>query len=55
MTWTLEVLVGVGVHALQASIPGGINTTFTATGALTAGTLTLFFGDNQSGVATHNW
>ena len=50
MTWTLEVLVGVGVHALQASIPGGINTTFTATGALTAGTLTLFFGDNQSGV-----
>ena len=50
IAWTLGALVGAGVHGLQASIPGGISATFTATGALTAGTLTLNGGDNQSGV-----
>jgi hypothetical protein len=50
MAWTLGPLVGAGAHALQASIPGGINTSFTATGALTAGTLAISGGDNQSTV-----
>jgi hypothetical protein len=50
MTWSLGPKVGAGVHSLKASISGATFVTFTATGALTAGTLTLNGGDNQSGV-----
>lgn len=51
MTWTLGPQVGASIHSLRAAV-GAYNTTFTASGALTAGTLTLNGGDNQSGVAS---
>jgi hypothetical protein len=49
MTWSLGPKVGAGVHSIKASISGVTFVTFTASGALTAGTLTLNGGDNQSG------
>lgn len=52
MAWTLGPLVGAGVHSLRASISALVNATFTATGTLTAGTLTINGGDNQSAVAS---
>jgi len=51
MRWYLGTLVGAGAHSLRATIPAAVSTTFTATGVLTAGTLTLNGGDNQSAVA----
>ncbi len=50
MAWTLGHVVGVGVHSLKASISAATFVTFTASGVLTAGTLSLNGGDNQSGV-----
>jgi len=50
MSWSLGPRVGVGVHALKASLGAAPFVTFTASGVLTAGTLALNGGDNQSGV-----
>jgi len=50
IAWTLGPLVGAGVHSLRASISALVNATFTATGTLTAGTLAINGGDNQSAV-----
>jgi len=47
ITWTLGAQVGVGIHSLRAAV-GAVNTTFTASGGLTSGVLSLNGGDNQS-------
>jgi len=47
IAWTLGPQVGSGVHSLRASL-GALNATFTGTGVLTAGVLSLNGGDNQS-------
>ncbi|MEZ4412098.1 MAG: Ig-like domain-containing protein [Gemmatimonadales bacterium] len=49
--WTLGPLVGADLQMLRASLAGGANVMFTATAALTAGTLAINGGDNQSAVA----
>ena len=51
IAWTLGPLVGSGLQSLRASIAGGANGVFTASAALTAGTLAINGGDNQSGFA----
>ncbi|HMU61450.1 MAG TPA: Ig-like domain-containing protein, partial [Gemmatimonadales bacterium] len=49
--WTLGPLVGANLQTLRASLAGGANVMFTATAALTTGTMALTGGDNQSAVA----
>lgn len=51
MQWNLGPLVGTNAHTLRASLTGGANAIFTASGELTAGTVALNGGDNQSAVA----
>lgn len=49
--WTLGPLVGADLQMLRASLAGGANVMFTGTATLTAGTITVNGGDNQSAVA----
>lgn len=52
ITWTLGPTVGVGVHSLRAAVGvGTYSATFTASGVLTAGYLSIDGGDNQTAVA----
>ncbi len=49
--WTLGPLVGTDLQMLRASLSGGANVMFTGSAELTAGTIALNAGDNQSAVA----
>ena len=49
--WTIGPMVGVGAHSLQAVAGPSATATFSATGILTAGTVSILGGDAQSGTA----
>ncbi len=51
IAWTLGPVVGTGLQSLRTSINSGAFGTFTASGVLTAGTLAINGGDNQSAAA----
>lgn len=47
--WTLGAVVGAGAHRLQASSSEQTKATFTASGTLTNGTISILSGDGQYG------
>ena len=51
MAWTLGPMVGTDLQMLRAALAGGANAMFSASAVLTAGTMALNGGDNQSAVA----
>jgi hypothetical protein len=51
VSWTLGPTVGASLQVLEAGAGGTAVTSFTASGILTAGSITLLHGDGQSGYA----